>query len=229
MSDYDYFEGDDLDSAFLNEVDAIESSYKAKNHINGNQQYIQPQVPAPNLPSRPRALAPAESSDDYDMSFNVDASELDRLDKFISESYAGRAQPFAGPSKQTRQTTLDGRTLPQSTPKSSLGNTLSRTVSHRNSLGSKDKAQKTKTWDHTAFAETGFLKTKGRRKGKGKQVDCDEEEEGDEPVEFEQFPAPFVPGESPSLVFVFAIMVLSCLSRVSNCMQCQITQFHVDF
>ena len=51
------------------------------------------------------------------------------------------------------------------------------------------RPKKTKQWDHTAFAKYGWKKPKG--KGKASFDDGeDEEEDVDEPVEFEQFPAP---------------------------------------
>ena len=56
------------------------------------------------------------------------------------------------------------------------------------------KAAKTKTWDRTAFAKTGWKSTKEKGKGKGRSFDEDEDGDEDEELdlEFAQFPAPFV-------------------------------------
>jgi ATP-dependent DNA helicase MPH1 len=52
--------------------------------------------------------------------------------------------------------------------------------------------RKAKKWDHTAFSKTGRRRKVG--KGKGKE-NMDEAEGEEDPVEFEQFPAPFIPGK----------------------------------
>jgi ATP-dependent DNA helicase MPH1 len=75
------------------------------------------------------------------------------------------------------------------------------------------QAPKTKVWDRTAFAKSGWKKPapKGKAKGKGKASfendDDDAEEEfgnqEDEEMEFEQFPAPFVSlGPPPAMKLV---------------------------
>lgn len=135
---------------------------------------------------------------DFDDSseFDLDASELSRIDKFIEDSAHGKAKPILPPSR-TIQTTLDGRLLSQqpvassSKPRSQLQRTASTAT-----LQTGHAIPKTKAWDHTAYAKTG-LKHKG--KGKQRAADGEEEEWGDEEeVEFEQFPAPFVSGKSSS-------------------------------
>ena len=76
---------------------------------------------------------------------------------------------------------------------------MAKTKSVQNNLFGQ-QAPKTKSWDHTAFSKTGVRQSKQRakRKGKGKAFENDAEESGEEQVEFEQFPAPFVNSESPN-------------------------------
>ncbi|EJD04033.1 P-loop containing nucleoside triphosphate hydrolase protein [Fomitiporia mediterranea MF3/22] len=208
MSDsFDIDDDEFADFAFLQELDAIEAA--------SQQPVSKPARPAPvanatsnatsNVPvpsAGPRfkpALRNHPSSDEFDGSFDVDAEELDRLDAFIADSYAGKAQPVAGPSR-TRQTTLDGRTLPNSPiEKSQPKRSFSRTKSAGNG------EQKAKTWDRTGFSETGFRSTKKKGKGKGKGKGKEKEKEKSVPggenidddfngeeMEFEQFPSPYV-------------------------------------
>ncbi|KAJ7293338.1 hypothetical protein C8J57DRAFT_1268767 [Mycena rebaudengoi] len=111
------------------------------------------------------------------------------LDTFIEDSYQGKAQPVAGPSKPaafgSRQTTLFGAVLSPSAPKAPARAPIQRTKSTpRNPFG--QQAPKTKKWDHTAFAKSG------QRRGKGKDKVTYDDEHEEEEVEFEQFPAPFI-------------------------------------
>jgi ATP-dependent DNA helicase MPH1 len=118
----------------------------------------------------------------------LDEEEIGRLDAFIADSYANMEKPKSSIGSM-RQTTLHGEILTNTSQPSRSGPSrgMQRTVSSpRNIFGSKPK--KTKVWDQTAFAKTGQ-----RKKGKGRRF---EESEEEEPLEFEQFPAPFVsPGE----------------------------------
>ncbi|KAF8895043.1 hypothetical protein CPB84DRAFT_1816042 [Gymnopilus junonius] len=188
-SDDGYFDGvDDLDESALQQLDAIEAA-----HFSPSKS-APPQAPRPPLRS---------DSSSYDLSFDVDEAELAKLDTFIADSYDGKARPVAGPSTLTRtssnnmlQTTLFGDVLPPPPPSSNTNkprSQLERTKSTpRNPFG--QQAPKTKTWDQTAFAKSGIRKPK--TKGKGKQkANYDEDEQDGEEVEFEQFPAPFVPGK----------------------------------
>ncbi|KAJ7900095.1 P-loop containing nucleoside triphosphate hydrolase protein [Mycena olivaceomarginata] len=101
--------------------------------------------------------------------------EFEKLDTFIVDSYQGKAQPVAGPSRAgrgTRQTTLDGpeeqtRHRAQSTPKPRNGTKL-------------------------RLPSLAIVK-RGSRNAR------DEEDEEGEPVEFEQFPAPFVSHRPPPM------------------------------
>ncbi|KAL5519020.1 MPH1_1 [Sanghuangporus vaninii] len=213
MSD-SFYEGDDdefADSSFLKELDVIEAaaSQQPSTQPSKPSVFIAPSPPAseslPQQVARPRfkpAILKEASSDDFDEPFDIDAEELNRLDAFIADSYAGKAQPVAGPSR-TRQSTLDGKILsppPASEPQ--VKRSFARTKSSR------PKEPTAKTWDRTTFSETGFRSTKkkdakakdkDKDKGKGTNATRDEdfdEDFGDEEMEFEQFPSPHVDGQT---------------------------------
>ncbi|KAF9451787.1 P-loop containing nucleoside triphosphate hydrolase protein [Macrolepiota fuliginosa MF-IS2] len=189
MSSDGYFDGDDqFDDAAFAQLDAIEAAYATTNKSEGSSITrsnapiaVSTPGPAPTSKAQPkRSIRKQESF--YDLTLDLDDEELEKLDTFIADSYAGKARPVIGP---TRQTTLFGDVLPNnpSTSKPSSRQGMQRTTSSsRNVFGSKPK--KTKVWDQTAFAKTG-------QKRKGRLFDDEEEEE--EKVEFEQFPTPFVP------------------------------------
>ncbi|KAJ7630699.1 hypothetical protein FB45DRAFT_1027891 [Roridomyces roridus] len=102
--------------------------------------------------------------------------ELEKLDTFIEESYQGKAQPVAGPSRTssraTLQTTLFGEVLPPPAPKAARAPVQRTGSTSRNPFG--QQAPKTKKWDHTEFAKSGV---KGRSKGKEKAVNHHDDEE----------------------------------------------------
>ncbi|OCB88592.1 P-loop containing nucleoside triphosphate hydrolase protein [Sanghuangporus baumii] len=214
MSD-SFYEGDDdefADSAFLKELDVIEAaaSQRPSTQPSKPSVFIAPSPPAseslPQQAARPRfkpAIRKKEaSSDDFDEPFDIDAEELNRLDAFIADSYVGKAQPVAGPSR-TRQTTLDGKIL---SPPLAAEPQVKRSFARTKSSGPIEPIAK--TWDRTTFSETGFRSTKkkgakakdkDKDKGKGKNVTRDEdfdEDFGDEEMEFEQFPSPHVDGQT---------------------------------
>jgi ATP-dependent DNA helicase MPH1 len=167
MSSEDDFFDNDLDLEFLNEVDAIEAAV------------LPPQKPDPI-----QVVEILDDSDDFDMSMNFNDEELEKLDNFIQDSYQGKAVPAPGPPR-LKQTTLWG----QPSSGASL-NSVSKIVSSGN-RGFGKPSRKTKVWDRTAFAKSGWKKLKAKRKG--------DEENGEEPeeeVEFDQFPAPFISSES---------------------------------
>lgn len=191
MSSDAYFDDDDqFDDAAFAQLDAIEAAYTTSNKSGSSGTQCNGPVAVSTPPLAP-AQQPSKSirkqESFYDLTLDLDEEELEKLDTFIEDSYAGRAKPVVGP---TRQTTLFGDVLPNNpqSSKPSPRQGLQRTTSaSRNAFGSKPK--KTKVWDQTAFAKSGR-----RPKGKGRLFD---EEEEEEEVEFEQFPAPFVPpGES---------------------------------
>jgi ATP-dependent DNA helicase MPH1 len=187
MSSDGYFDGDELDSAALLELDAIEAALLSP------ASHEAPRV----QPKKPATLSKEDSF--YDLTFDIDENDLLRLDNFIEDTYQGKTLPVAGPSnlfkttsKGTIQMTLFGDTLP---PQASSGKPrppIQRTKSTpRNPFG--QQAQKTKQWDQTAFAKTGLKR--GKSKGKGKASFDEGEDVEEEEVEFEQFPAPFVSSE----------------------------------
>ncbi|KAG1871187.1 hypothetical protein C8R48DRAFT_698038 [Suillus tomentosus] len=195
MSSSDYGFDDELDSAILNELDVIEAAHR-------------PPLRNPPKPPPPAAKAPKpldEEDSFLDLSLEIDDAELQRIDTFIDAVYKGNAQPVAGPSnharppsKNTVQRTLFGDiaqpTVSSSRQSPTKRSSLQRTKSSpRKPFG--QQAPRTKQWDHTVFAKSGWKKPK-TVKGKGKDDGDDEEEH----VEFEQFPAPFVSVGPPPLM-----------------------------
>ncbi|CAK5280129.1 unnamed protein product [Mycena citricolor] len=173
MSSDGYFEDEVFDDAALHEIDAIEVAHTQK------------------------PVSPDAAFDD--MTFGeIDAGELERLDTFIEDSYAGAAWNASGPSRSSSssglvQTTLFGGIVPQDQAAPSRVPYQRKPSSHA-PFGR--PPPKTKKWDHTVFAKSGVYS--GKRKGKDK---ADDEDEDEELVEFEQFPAPFVSvGPPPPMV-----------------------------
>ena len=202
MNSDDYFDGeDDFDASALQQLDAIEAA-----HFSPQRQSAPcPTSPIATVTSNRPPLGHEASFGD--LSFDFDESNLAQLDNFIEDAIVGKAQPVAGPSKPTRtasgnmlQRTLFGDVLPPpSTNKSSNKprSQMERTKSVQNNPFGQ-QAPKTKSWDHTAFSKTGVRQSKQRanKKGKGKAHEDDAEGSGEDQVEFEQFPAPFVNSES---------------------------------
>jgi ATP-dependent DNA helicase MPH1 len=198
MSSDGYFgEDDEFDAAALAQLNAIEAAHFSPTKQGAS--ISRHPATSPVVPSKPassRTLAQDMSFDD--LSFDFDETDLGHLDTFIADSYQGKAKPVAGPSKMSRtsssntvQTTLFGEVLQPVASSSKPKQQLERTKSApRNPFG--QQAQKTKQWDQTQFAKTGIRKAKPA-KGKGRMGD---EEEEEEQVVFEQFPAPFVSSES---------------------------------
>lgn len=211
MSSSDYFD-DDIDEGILNELDVLEStqpqpllkssiasSSKASpitlKHATTNASI--------NVPPPPQRTTTIES-DDYDITFDYDENELLKLDGLMESAHRGNATAGPSvtlgrsPSKGGVQTTLFGDILTpannktRTSPNSKGGGSSKGTLQHSKSAG--QVFRKTKVWDHTAFSKTGR-----RKKDNGKsRMDGEDDmgEEGEEQIEFEQFPAPFVPGES---------------------------------
>lgn len=189
-----YWDDEELNSAVLNELAAIEAGQVASTS--------KPTVrkPSPNL--RPTPLTGANSDDLFDLTFDLDVQELEMLDAAIENDYKQKAvstskSPSSGALTSRplsgRQVTLFGdvispRTSPSKKPQTSCGSVQQRKSPTR------PVNRKKKKWDHTAFAKTGRRRRAGKGKGKENQ---DEGSEGDEEeaVEFEQFPAPLVPSK----------------------------------
>jgi ATP-dependent DNA helicase MPH1 len=185
-----YWDDEELNSAVLNELAAIDPPQVASTS--------KPTVRKPSPDLGPTPLTVADSDDLYDLTFDVGVQDLQMLDAAIERDYRRKADPTSkAPSSGAtrtlpgRQTTLFGdvispRTSPSKKPPSSR-----QSVQQRKSP-TRPVNRKTKKWDHTAFAKTGRRQRAG--KGKGKE-NLDEEGDEEEVVEFEQFPAPFVPGK----------------------------------
>ncbi|KAF9459485.1 hypothetical protein BDZ94DRAFT_1300548 [Collybia nuda] len=178
MSSDGYFDGDEFDDAMFEELNALEAAILLPDK--GQNREHAPEYTVKSL---------AKDNSFYDLTLDINESELQRLDEFIEDSYQGRVQPVAGPSRsilKTHQTTLFGDVLPVEPASNKPRSHLQRTKStSQNPFG--QKAPKTKTWDQTAFAKTGLKH--GKAKAKAKAIDEDEDED-EETVEFEQFPAP---------------------------------------
>lgn len=199
MSSDGYFDDTEFDESALMQLDAIEAAhFSPRKEVASVKPPIQRSTTLPVAPPPKVVKNVLDIEDDsyFDSSFNLDATDLAKLDTFIEDTYQGKAKPVTQPTKMARvssgnklQTTLFGDILQptasasSSKPKSQPEKPKS---TPRNPFG--QQAQKTKEWDHTQFAKTGVRKSKSA-KGKGK-AKADEEEEED--IEFEQFPAPFV-------------------------------------
>jgi ATP-dependent DNA helicase MPH1 len=187
-----YWDDNELNSAVLNELAAFEASQVASTS--------KPTIRKPSANSVPPPLIAEDSDDLFDLSFDVGVQDLQRLDAAIERDYqrkGGSASKspssgaFTARSLSGRQITLFGevispRTSPSKKPSSSRGGPQQRKSPTR------QVNRKVKKWDHTAFAKTG----RRPKVGKGKEKEnLEEEREEEEVVEFEQFPAPFVPGK----------------------------------
>ncbi|KAI9445432.1 P-loop containing nucleoside triphosphate hydrolase protein [Lactarius indigo] len=184
-----YWGDEELNSAVLNELAVIEATQIAS-------------TSRPVLRSPPKTVPPPltnlDSDDLFDLTFDVGVQDLQELDAAIEKDYRRKAAPASkSPSSNTfgrslsgRQTTLFGGVVPRSPspkkPSSSRRGAQQKSPNH-------STERKVKKWDHTAFAKTGAKRKTGKRKAKELDVEGDEEDG----VEFEQFPAPFVPVGPP--------------------------------
>ncbi|KAH9950517.1 P-loop containing nucleoside triphosphate hydrolase protein [Amylocystis lapponica] len=203
MSSDEYFD-DEPDSAFLNAVDAIEAAHNLP--AKASTSYAKP--PSNHHPP-PRTVIELSDDDEFD-TFDIDEADLQRIDE-ICENELKRPPPparsIAGPSKGSfdrtaskgAQTTLFGDIV-QPTAPANKTNVSGKKPMERVQSTSKNpfggRARKTKQWDQTTFAKTGWKKPKSigdKGKGKGKASFNDDASGEEEEVEFEQFPAPFPP------------------------------------
>ncbi|KAK7694443.1 hypothetical protein QCA50_001629 [Cerrena zonata] len=198
MSSDGYFE-DDLDSAFLEQVDAIEAAHVGSQRP-PSAASSSTLVSAPKLKQPPPKYKEVIEIDDDDddafedsyAAFDIDEEQLKHFDEVcnVQTSTPVPKKPVSRwNSKGTVQTTLFGDIAVQNAPTSKgNGSSAQRTASSsRIPIG---RPKRTKQWDRTAFAKTGWKKPKG--KAKTSFGEDEEEEEWEEPVEFEQFPAPEV-------------------------------------
>lgn len=206
MSSDDYFD-DELPSALLNQFDLIDAA-----HSSGTQPLQANAVRALPKPRPPPPVINVDDSDEFgelDDIF-IDEDAIKAIDQACDDMLTrdGRRPPIASGSKSTFsrtsskatiQTTLTGGVVQQKSPSkkapaSSSRSPLQRRTSSAGNNLLRGKPKKTKQWDHTAFAKTGWKKPK-TVKGKEKASNPDEydEEFEEEEIEFEQFPAPFIP------------------------------------
>ena len=213
MSSDDYFDDDLIDDDVLSKVDAIEAAHTQPATTAVFRLARPPSKPA--QPPRAKSPPPTQEVIDVDETYEFDTLDdiqLEAIDKICNDAMNGK-QPVASssrstlhraPSGPTIQTTLFGgvaqpASSSRNTAPSSSRSTFQRTNSRLDNVYT-GKPNKTKKWDHTAFAKSGWKKppnAKGKEKA-GLFEDGQEEEWEDEEVEFEQFPAPFI-----SLGYVF--------------------------
>lgn len=210
MSEDESYMFDDLDDDLMQQVEAMEAVHTQEisyplppsTSIPANKPSFKPTRNPPPIasssklpPQQTHQDPPHPDSDPYDVSFDFDESELAELDTFTQVAYSKPGSTIV----KTKQLTLLGEVLPEAGPSKpkSTGPRIARNPSA--TFGR--KPAKTKTWDQTAFAKTGWKRGAKSKKGKGKEKGGDEdgedEDDVEEEIEFEQFPAPFVPGESP--------------------------------
>ena len=213
MSD-DYFFGDeDLDnSAFIAGLDAFEATHNLQQRLPVTKSAPAPApatrpvfrppsrpapVPAPST-SRPKPAATEViniSDDEYkfDDSFDLENANWEEFDQRVEgevQQPQNRTDPVPGPSTTRQFTRTSSGKLQQQTLWG-----LPAPPENRNKLPPRQKGKtmkKTKTWDRMAYAKTGW---RNPNKGKNKATNSDgeeveQEEEGEERVEFEQFPLP---------------------------------------
>ncbi|KAH8100558.1 P-loop containing nucleoside triphosphate hydrolase protein [Cristinia sonorae] len=197
MSSDDYFD-DDIDADFLNAVDAIEA---ANLSFSSELKSTAAARPPPVRPEQAflEVIEIEDSDDAYDVSgFNDDA--LEAFDQVCAAQavQASHASTSTRPlsrrtSMGTHQTTLFGDVIPNNASPGKSGSSSSRKPMSRTSSTARnpfgERSRKTKQWDHADFSKHGWKKPKGKAKAR---FDDEEEEEEliDDPVEFEQFPAP---------------------------------------
>jgi ATP-dependent DNA helicase MPH1 len=176
MSDYDeYF--DTIDDDVLAQVDALDTTG------NFGQPPNKPSATSTKKPSKSASNGTPGDSDSAFFDLTLDGDDM----KELEEAAVRRLNAQPGPSRQggSRQIDLHGKTLPPQSPQ--------KPVQHRPVFGQKMK--KTKVWDQTAFAKTGWKSTKPikGKKGKGKAAADDENDGDEECVDLDDVPAPFMP------------------------------------
>lgn len=183
MSEYDeYF--DSIDDDILDDLNALESNFNAQGASSQPSTSKQPQKSASNRPATPHT--------DTDYTFDdlpLDTEELKKLeDAALKQAQIGPSrwiEPVAN-MNASRQTNLHGDVVQTQSPQ--------RQVQHRPAFG--QKLQKTKTWDQTAFAKTGWKSTKPPKGKRTKSKSFGGEmEENEDLVDLEGLPKPFMPRE----------------------------------
>lgn len=220
MSSDGYFE-DDIDSAFLEQVDAIEAAHVSKQPSSVASSSTLVSVPTSKAPPpKPKEVIEIDD-DDFDDSyaaFDIDEEQLRHFDEICNVQAATTAPSSRKPvsrfnSKGKVQTTLFGEIAVQNAPSNKgSGSSAQRTAS--NSRIPIARPKKTKQWDRTAFAKSGWKKPKGKAKASFDGEDEEVEEEWDEPVEFEQFPKPEIEIGYVDSLFIATSTLTACPTLV---------------
>ncbi|KAH9921943.1 P-loop containing nucleoside triphosphate hydrolase protein [Epithele typhae] len=198
MSSDEYFEDElgDLDSAFLNELDAIEAT-----HLPGTAAVpsIRPQPPRKSIPQDVIDLG---HSSDYGEDLVLDETDFAKIDEATQQGFSPRLLEvihlnhalLRRPSKGA-QLNLFGEIAQEPDPSKNSGEpthrTFERTRSTLRQMPLPGQAKRTKQWDRTAYAKSGWRKPKEKVPTSG--------DEDEVPLEFEQFPAPEVPSPQMKL------------------------------
>ena len=209
MSSDDYFD-DELDDELLSKVDAIEAAHTAPPAAFASHS-------RPTRPPRrqPQAAPPTQEVIDVDDSYDFDTLddiELQAIDRICDDALNRKKSTHSVASSSKSMSTLHRTnsaapvqmtlfggvahtvTQPRSNAPTNSRSTIQRHHSHLNNIFV-GKPNKTKRWDHTAFAKSGWKKPKsvnGKEKAGSLEGGEEEDWDADEEVEFEQFPAPFV-------------------------------------
>jgi hypothetical protein len=188
MSESSYFD-DTLDSEFLDEVDALETGQQptARDSALDIGQGISSKdfgTTDDASSARTRVHPSHQNHEPFGEVFDLD--DLEEIDDDLVRDMSGPSNTpaiLARIASKTFQTTLWGGRVPDSPTK---------TTSH--TQPSNERMRKTKTWDKTAFAKSGWkatrppAKAEAKVKGKGRANVDDEEEQGEEMLLLEGFP-----------------------------------------
>jgi ATP-dependent DNA helicase MPH1 len=179
MSDYDeYFNS--LDDAALAEVNALEAAHNAQQHN------------SPNRTESTKDASKAQSLSDTESEFEFEEVSMNIEDmKRLEEAASNRVKQLGPPRwiapvtnmSTARQTNLFGEVLDKQPQ--------SQQTQHRPAFG--QKLRKTKVWDQSAFARTGWRSTKPSKGGKGKGKAVDKDEIGEEEYVDLEGLQPFMP------------------------------------
>lgn len=186
MSEYDdYF--DSIDDDILEDLNALETSHQTNSATSKPSSTKKPVKGAPKKPETPHTDTDSAFDD-----FSFDTEELKRVEDAAMKQANAQAGPSrwiepVGNTNTSKQINLHGNFVRSQSPQ--------RQVQHRPAFG--QKLQKTKVWDQTAFAKTGWKSTKPpkdrRSRSKNKSSGDNALEEDEDYVDLEGLPEPFMP------------------------------------
>ncbi|KAI1797687.1 P-loop containing nucleoside triphosphate hydrolase protein [Ganoderma leucocontextum] len=168
--------------------------------------------PSRSVSPRRAAIPEGDDSSDYyfDDPLTLDEADCAEIDAVVERRNAhsagaisarsipepsGQSSLLGGRHSNLMQRTLFGEVVFEVEPPKTGSNArpFQRTRSSLRQMPLPGQAKRTKQWDRTAYAKTGWRKPKpNQEKGKGKGRASDNEDD-EEPIEFEQFPAAEVP------------------------------------